>query len=261
MKKVFFFDIDGTLLPHNEDYVTTKTKYAISELQKLGHEVFIATGKSIEHASWVGEQVGVNNYVATNGQVLSRDGKLEYEKHFEIKELEEWMEIAKTKDAVLGFQGTFDSGILATTDELAKLANNYFKEVTMPYPNIIDSYPTHFKVGQLWLVGDIDGVNPDENRYHVVKWPHTGCDILPKGASKAVGIKYYIDNIDSNIETYGFGDGQNDIEMFQTVDNAIVMDNATDLVKTYAHHITKSCDEDGIYHYLVEQGIIGEMNE
>ncbi len=261
MKKVFFFDVDGTLLPLNQDNVTKKTIYAINELQKNGHEVFIATGKSIQHAGWVGDDLNVKNFIATNGQVMVRDGKIEYEKHFTLEDLETWQELARSKGMILGFQGTYQSGIFHGEEELEKKAKKFFDDVTIPYPDKLEAIPTEFKVGQMWIVGDLTEIEADETIYKVVRWPHTGGDILPASASKAYGIKYYLENIDGEVETYGFGDGHNDIEMFQYVNNAIAMGNADDIVKSHAHQVIGTSVEDGIYHYLVKQGLIGEYDE
>lgn len=261
MKKVFFFDVDGTLLPLNKNEVSAKTKYAITELQNCGHEVFIATGKSIQHAGWVGESLNVKNFIATNGQVMQRNNEIIYENYFETSELNQWAEIAKKNEMLLGFQGTYDSGIFQANQELEVKAKKFFDDVSITYPTKISKVPTEYKVGQMWIVGNLENIDADEEKYHIVSWPHTGADILPQGVNKAKGIKYYIENIDANVETYGFGDGHNDIEMFQYVDNAVAMNNADDLVKSYADEITKSSDEDGIYHYLVKNGFIGAINE
>ncbi len=261
MKKVFFFDIDGTLLPLDQDVVTKKTKYAISELLKQNYEVFIATGKSIMHAKWVGDAIGVNNFIATNGQVMFRNNEVIYENGLDIEDLKLWERITKKRQVTLGFQGSFNCGIFDGTKENYEKAKKFFSDVTIEYPGIIDAIPTEYKVGQMWIIGDIEGINPNPEKYNVVKWPHTGADVLPVGVNKAVGIKQYLEKIDHNVKTYAFGDGHNDLEMFDFVDVAVAMDNADDLVKSRADVITKSSNEDGIYHYLVKEKIIGEIDE
>ncbi len=261
MKKVFFFDIDGTLLPLDQDIVTEKTKYAVGELLKQDYEVFIATGKSILHAKWVGDEIGVNNFIATNGQIMYRNEEVIYENGLDIEDLKLWEEITTKRGVTLGFQGSFTCGIFDSTEENYQKAKKFFSDVTIEYPEIINEIPTEYKVGQMWLIGDIEDINPDAKKYNVVRWPHTGADVLPVGVNKAEGIKHYLENIDDNVMTYAFGDGHNDLEMFDLVDVAVAMDNADDLVKSRANVITKSSDEDGIYHYLVEEKIIGAINE
>ncbi len=261
MKKVFFFDIDGTLLPLGQDRPTERTKHAITELQNRGHEVFIATGKSIEHAKWLGDAVGVNNYIATNGQVMMKDGELLYENGFSLEDVKKWTEIAQKNDMIIGYQGAFESGMLNGNTELITKAQLFFDDVTIEHPRLIENYPENYKVGQMWFVGDLSEINYDDEKYHVVSWPHTGYDVLPKGMSKAHGINFYIENSDETIQTYAFGDGHNDVEMFEYVDNAIAMDNASERVKSFASEITLSADDDGIYDYLLKADLIGAYHE
>ncbi len=261
MKKVFFFDIDGTLLPLGLDHPTKKTKHAIMELQAAGHEVFIATGKSIQHAKALGDELGIENYIATNGQVMMKAGKLIYENGFTIDDLEYWTENARKYDMILGYQGAFESGLLDGNPALIQKAKSFFDDVTISHPELVDTYPTAYKVGQMWFIGDLNQVEYNKDKYHVVSWPHTGYDILPKGLSKAFGINFYKENTDEDMIIYAFGDGHNDIEMFEAVDIAVAMDNASDHVKTFANEFTTSADDEGIYEYLLKNQLIGAYNE
>ena len=52
------------------------------------------------------------------------------------------------------------------------------------------------------------------------------------------------------VPTYAFGDGPNDLEMFQEVDYAIAMGNSCEPLKECAHYVTDAIHEDGIYNAL-----------
>ena len=58
-------------------------------------------------------------------------------------------------------------------------------------------------------------------------------------------IYYVLEKLEKN-ELAAFGDGQNDIPMFESVGHIVVMENATDDVKKYADFITKSNNDDGV---------------
>ena len=49
-----------------------------------------------------------------------------------------------------------------------------------------------------------------------------------------------------NIDTYAFGDGINDCEMFDLVGHGIAMGNAVDALKSMAEYITDDVDHQGI---------------
>ncbi len=53
-----------------------------------------------------------------------------------------------------------------------------------------------------------------------------------------------------------FGDGNNDIEMFQAVGHSVAMGNASADLKAIASEVCGTCAEDGIYHYCAEKGLI-----
>ena len=57
-------------------------------------------------------------------------------------------------------------------------------------------------------------------------------------------------------EAIAFGDGSNDIDMLMTVGTGIAMGNALDIVKDVADDVCKSVEEDGVYYYCKEHGLL-----
>ena len=57
-------------------------------------------------------------------------------------------------------------------------------------------------------------------------------------------------------DAMAFGDGNNDIEMFQAVGHSVAMGNASADLKAIASEVCRPCAEDGIYHYCKENGLI-----
>lgn len=60
-------------------------------------------------------------------------------------------------------------------------------------------------------------------------------------------------------ETIAFGDGNNDIEMFEAVGTAVAMENPPDRLKEVATDICGHVSDDGIYHYFVNHQLISEL--
>ncbi|UTY40076.1 HAD family hydrolase [Allocoprobacillus halotolerans] len=74
-------------------------------------------------------------------------------------------------------------------------------------------------------------------------------EIMPQHTSKAHAIEqlkalYHYDKL------VVFGDGENDIEMFQLADEAYAVDNAHEKLKAIATKIIPSNDNDGVAHFL-----------
>jgi hydroxymethylpyrimidine pyrophosphatase-like HAD family hydrolase len=86
---------------------------------------------------------------------------------------------------------------------------------------------------------------------------HGYVDCYLEGNTKADGIDKAIKHLGlEDYKTYAFGDGNNDLEMFDRVDVAVAMENATDELKAKANLITKANYTDGVYHGLVKLGLI-----
>ena len=89
----------------------------------------------------------------------------------------------------------------------------------------------------------------------ITSWWDRAVDIIPVSGGKGTGIakmlEYY--GIDRS-RAMAFGDGNNDIKMFQAVDMGIGMENASDDLKTVA--ADTSVDEDGVYRYCMKHNLI-----
>lgn len=84
-------------------------------------------------------------------------------------------------------------------------------------------------------------------------------DVYNKGFTKGTACAYLYQKLGIDYEnTYAFGDGVNDIEMFQLVKHGIAMGNAVQELKNIASDITKSVDDDGIAAAFVKHFQIGE---
>lgn len=81
-------------------------------------------------------------------------------------------------------------------------------------------------------------------------------DLNARGFNKGSAIKYFINYLNcDDLETFAFGDGENDITMMQSVDHPIAMGNACDKIKNICEYQTLDVlDEgvtEGLKHYCV----------
>ena len=80
---------------------------------------------------------------------------------------------------------------------------------------------------------------------------------MPANGDKGKGIELVLKHFGlDRSQAMAFGDGDNDLEMFQAVDHPVAMGNGSDNLKKIAEAVCGRVDEDGIYHYMVEKGII-----
>ncbi|MCR4760367.1 MAG: HAD family hydrolase [Oscillospiraceae bacterium] len=79
-------------------------------------------------------------------------------------------------------------------------------------------------------------------------------ELMPQAASKANAIRQLQKLLQCD-RLVVFGDGQNDIDMFQLADEAYAVQNADDALKAYASAVIPSNDSDGVAHWL-EQHVL-----
>ena len=76
-------------------------------------------------------------------------------------------------------------------------------------------------------------------------------DINDNGVSKGNAIRWLCNELDIDKEdTIGFGDGINDVSMFEEVGKSIVVNNASDNVKNQADDVTLSYSDYGVFKYI-----------
>lgn len=261
MKKVFFFDVDGTLLPHgNEKGVDQKTIYALNSLKEAGHDVVIATGKSQSMIKDQIEAIGAENHITMNGAQVVVDNEVKHAEKVSDEALESLKQIARDQNLMLGCQTPHEYYIVDINSDL-ELADEILSVVSLDLPEVKADFNNDDVIGQLWFLGEHQGLDfskPIIPGFKLLKWHEKGCDIVIDYVSKAYAIEKYLELVYPNtqVETYAFGDGNNDIEMLQFVDYGVAMGNGVDALKQIADHVTDSCEDLGVYNYLLKKGFI-----
>jgi Cof subfamily protein (haloacid dehalogenase superfamily) len=263
MKKAFFFDIDGTLVHKVKDklVVSDKNLKAIKELRKQGYKTFIATGRTHSFVPQEVLELPMDGFITANGSVVEIAGEVIYEKLFPQNAIKHVLEFCKKHDHNWLFEGK-----LAYTDNLES------KPLVSFYNNVVVNKDKMFEVSYDELKGrivynalilgiDIDVVGLQHklgDGFVTAPHPEHGyVDCYLEGNTKADGIDKAVKHLGlEDCETYAFGDGNNDLEMFDRVDVAVAMENATDELKEKASFITKANYHDGVYHALVKLDLV-----
>lgn len=121
--------------------------------------------------------------------------------------------------------------------------------------------PAALKAGRKFYITCID--TPEKllpiyetyrNQYHCVYQTdmYSGAqwlEIMPSAATKANAVRKLRELLQCD-RVIAFGDGKNDIDMFQTADESYAVENADEELKAYASAVIPSNDKDGVAHWL-----------
>ena len=246
--KIIFFDIDDTL--SRNGIIAEHNKATLEQLADTDIKLVISTGRSKailpEDILALLDADILDAIICMNGQYsFDKSGRIS---HYPLtaEQTDKIVRLCQQSDLI----HKFDSAThIAWSGE-----NERLREFNAVTPNsILD--PEYYKTNTVYQCSvffnnqqekmqDIDFAQYDLKLVHRHQ---IGADILPADASKARGIKdvckYY--DVDAS-ECMAFGDGMNDLEMFDLVGFAVAMGDAQPALIERADFVTGTIEEYGI---------------
>ncbi|MEJ8737734.1 Cof-type HAD-IIB family hydrolase [Erysipelotrichaceae bacterium HCN-30851] len=290
MIRLIAMDMDGTLLT-SDNTISDKTKEALWKAQEKGVRLVLASGRSYCRLMDYAKELKMDQF---GGFLLEVNGLIIYDlknnqrfirKQLDADDIKELFTYFSQWD--VEFMAQFDDGMFNYNPEsVLKEKAIYRKQHHIP-----DDYP--WTGGAFSLLGDhrkgyphffniksYEEVNRTINkisityyedvmkkvseqakidlgdRYWVGRTTPKWLEVMPKGITKASGLEVLSEQLGISMEEImAFGDGENDIEMLETVGKGIAMGNAMEEVKAIADDVTLTNNEDGIAHAIHKYGI------
>ncbi|MFZ5870843.1 MAG: HAD family hydrolase [Actinomycetota bacterium] len=247
-------DVDGTIIDLYER-MTDRVRDAVRAVADAGHEVVIATGRSLHSALPVLDRLGLTTgyAVVSNGAVTLRldpDSEHGYEVvdvvTFDptpaLELLREHLPSAayavEELDSGIRLFGPFPDGELAGEITVVPFEELLGRPATRVVVRSTDHTPEEF----LELVERIGlhGVN------YAVGWT-AWLDLAPEGVSKASALEQVRRWVGvPRGATLAVGDGRNDLEMLQWAARSVAMGQAPEEVKEVADEVTGPVTDDGL---------------
>ncbi len=254
--KIIFFDIDGTLIDMNTGRLSTKTLEALRTLKQNDIKICIATGRSpltIPHF----DGIEFDAYLAFNGSYCFAGQDTIFSNPIPTKDIHTIIQNATKIQRPLAL-ATKDNMIAnGKDDDLVQYFSFAKAEV-----NVSEDFDTfaNKEVYQIMMgcrEHDYSLLMEDVHHAKITAWWDRAIDIIPADGGKGTGIKKMLEyyHLDKS-ESMAFGDGNNDIEMLQTVGHGIAMANASEELKAVADDICGHVAKDGIYHYCKKLQLI-----
>ncbi|MGM8887050.1 Cof-type HAD-IIB family hydrolase [Psychrobacter sp. 1U2] len=246
--KIIFFDIDDTL--SRKGIIAEHNKATLEALAKTDIKLVISTGRSKailppDILALLDADV-LDAIICMNGQYsFNKDSIIS---HYPLSD-------AQTDKIVLLCQ---KSELIHKFDSATHIAwsheNERLREYNAITPNsILD--PEYYKSNTVYQCSvffnnqqdQMQEIDFAQDELKLVHWHHIGADILPVNASKARGITDLCQHfaIDAR-DCMAFGDGFNDLEMFDLVGYAVAMGDAQPALIERADFVTGTIEEHGI---------------
>lgn len=258
---LMFFDIDGTLRDDVTGVVSKETKLAVKKARDNGHIAFLNTGRSFSELDSEIMDVGFDGVVCGCGTYVDFRGQNLLKESIAGKEAEHIVQLLESYkvQALLEGQTYFYISRHTTNKKLLEVKEYFGVEVNKKCRFWQDETP-EFQKFTVWLNedSDFDGfMEQIQDRFSYIRRDYDFYEIIPKGYSKATGMKYMADHLGMNEKhTLAIGDSTNDLAMLEYAGISVAMGNSSDTVKKQVDFVTKSVDEEGVAYALEHFGFV-----
>jgi len=259
VNSLIIFDIDETLYNNHEKHIPNSTLVALEKLKEAGHTLAIATGRAPFELVEAVKTLPFDFFILANGQLVLQGDTVIYENAIEKEILHEILKDAKEAGVHIGFNSATHSSVTGLTPKMRVAFEKYYEIM----PEISDCIKSHGAVYQMWYLSEDMAVISEKfkNKLRFLPWLSGGADVIPTGASKAIGLMKALEFLEILPQkTIFFGDGMNDIELMEMADIGVAMGNAVAPLKKVADFVTKNIEDDGIYHACQQLGLFGGVD-
>ena len=255
--KIIFFDVDGTLFSADIGYVTQAVKDAIKQTREKGHLCFIASGRPFGYIAENIKEIDFDGYVLANGANIKYQDKDLETRCLNYEDVKELINHLKKKN----IEYVFHTSTYCYIDKKQECLLKFYKNCNIDFHNFCYEFDEDeimhktIKI-EVWVKDEKELAYATKAYYKFAYELHPdnhSMEVYAKDVSKATGILDVLNLLHIDIQdSYCFGDGPNDVEMFETVGHPIAMGNALDIIKERAEDVCLSVLEDGVAHKLNE---------
>ena len=255
--KIIFFDIDDTLRNSKTGFIPSTIPTAFKQLRDKGILTGIATGRGIFDVVPEIKALKPDFFVTLNGAYIEdKKGNVIYSNKIAKDKVEEYITWTKEVGIDYGLVGSHAAKLSRRTEMISQAIDPIYPDLEVD-PDFYQKEDIY----QMWTFeeqGD-DLVLPESlaSTLRMVRWHEHSSDVVPISGSKAAGVAKVVDQLGLKPENVMvFGDGLNDLELFDYASISIAMGVSHDTIKEKADYITKTLEEDGIFDALEGFGMV-----
>ena len=253
-RKLIALDVDGTLVDH-EGHMSDEVRTAASAVVDAGHEVVIATGRSLGATLPIIEKIGLTrgHAVCSNGGVTLRIDVDEFEDGYEVVN----RVVFDPRPALVALRKCLPSAKFALEDDEGRfLSTERFQDASfgaeaesVDFQRMLRARAVRVVVFSTDSTAEEFGEAVESIGLHGVTYSvgwTAWLDIAAAGVTKASALELVRRRLDVDpSETVAIGDGRNDIEMLSWAARGVAMGQAPEEVLAAASEVTASVYDDG----------------
>ena len=255
--KIIFFDIDDTLRNSKTGFVPSTIPTIFKQLREKGILTGIATGRGIFGVVPEIKALKPDFFVTLNGAYIEdKKGNVIFSNIIAKDKVEEYINWTKEVGIDYGLVGSHAAKLSRRTEMISQAIDPIYPDLEVD-PDFYQKEDIY----QMWTFegqGD-DLILPDTlaSILRMVRWHEHSSDVVPISGSKAAGVAKVVDKLGLKPENVMvFGDGLNDLELFDYAGISVAMGVSHDKIKEKADYITKTLEEDGIFNALEGFGMV-----
>ena len=255
--KIIFFDIDDTLRNSKTGFIPSTIPTVYRQLRDKGILTGIATGRGIFGVVPEIKALKPDFFVTLNGAYIEdKKSNVIYSNKIAKDKVEEYIAWTKEVGIDYGLVGSHAAKLSKRTEMISQAIDPIYPDLEVD-PDFYQKEDIY----QMWTFeeqGD-DLVLPDTlaSTLRMVRWHEHSSDVVPISGSKAAGVAKVVDQLGLKPENVMvFGDGLNDLELFDYAGISVAMGVSHEKIKEKADYITKTLEEDGIFDALEGFGMV-----
>ena len=255
--KIIFFDIDDTLRNSKTGFVPSTIPTIFKQLREKGILTGIATGRGIFGVVPEIKALKPDFFVTLNGAYIEdKKGNVIYSNKIAKDKVEDYITWTKEVGIDYGLVGSHAAKLSRRTEMISQAIDPIYPDL-----EVAPDFYQKEDIYQMWTFeeqGD-DLVLPVSlaSTLRMVRWHEHSSDVVPISGSKASGVVKVVDQLGLKPENVMvFGDGLNDLELFDYAGISVAMGVSHEKIKEKADYITKTLEEDGIFDALEGFGMV-----
>ncbi|MHA7248271.1 HAD family hydrolase [Arthrobacter tecti] len=253
-RKMIALDVDGTLVDH-EGQMSDEVRAAAAAVVDAGHDVVIATGRSLGATLPIIEKIGLTrgHAVCSNGGVTLRIDVDAFDDGYEIVN----RVVFDPEPALVALRKSLPTAKFALEDDQGKfLSTERFQDASfgaeaesVDFERMLQARAVRVVVFSTDSTAEEFGNAVETIGLHGVTYSvgwTAWLDIAASGVTKASALELVRRRLDVDpSHTVAIGDGRNDIEMLSWAARGVAMGQAPDEVQAAASEVTGSVYDDG----------------